>query len=63
MFTRLQITVALAVTTIAWGAVLWAQGTTLSWEHLAPFTVVVGVLVLVGLAMEHLFWRLRIFQG
>jgi hypothetical protein len=63
MFTRLQITAALAVATVAWGAVLWLQGTPLSWDHLAPFTTVVGALVAVGLAMEHLFWRLRMFQG
>lgn len=63
MFTRLQITVVLAVATIAWGAVLWLQGTPLSWSHLAPFTTVVGVLVIVALAMEHLFWRLRVLQG
>ncbi len=63
MFTRLQITVALAVATAAWGTALWLQGTPLSWNHLAPFTTVVGVLVLVALAMEHWLWRLRIFQG
>lgn len=63
MFTRLQITAALAVATVAWGAVLWLQGTPLSWDHLAPFTTVVGALVAVALAMEHLFWRLRVFQG
>lgn len=63
MFTRLQITAALAVATVAWGLVLWLQGTPLSWDHLAPFTTVVGVLVIVALTMEHLFWRLRIFQG
>ena len=63
MFTRLQITAALAVTTLAWGLVLWLQGTPLTWQHLAPFTTVVGVLVLVALAMEHWLWRLRPFQG
>lgn len=63
MFTRLQISAALTVATAAWGAVLWLRGTILSWDHLAPFTTVVGVLVIVALAMEHLLWRLRIFQG
>ncbi|PZO07997.1 MAG: hypothetical protein DCF27_09525 [Lysobacteraceae bacterium] len=63
MFTRLQITAALAVATSAWAAMLWLQGTKLSWEHLAPFTTVVGVLVVVALFMEHLLWRLRVFQG
>lgn len=63
MFTRIQITAALAVATAAWGATLAMQGTTLSWEHLAPFTTVVGVLVVVALAMEHALWRVRILQG
>lgn len=63
MFTRLQITVALAIATFAWGSVLWLQGTPLSSDHLAPFSTVVSVLVIVVLMMEHLFWRLRIFQG
>lgn len=63
MFTRLQITAALAVATTAWAAVLWLQGTKLSWEQLAPFGTVLSALVVVALLMEHLFWRLRLFQG
>lgn len=63
MLTRLQISASLAVATAAWAAMLWLQGTSLSWEHLAPFTTVVGVLVVVALLMEHLLWRLRVFQG
>jgi hypothetical protein len=63
MLSRLQITAALAVATAAWGLALWLQGTQLSWEHLAPFTTVVSVLVVVALLMEHVLWRLRIFQG
>lgn len=63
MLTRLQISIALAVATVAWGAMLWWQNTPLSWEHLAPFTTVVGVLVAVSLAMERVLWRWRPFQG
>lgn len=63
MLTRLQITIALALATVAWGAMLWWQKTPLSWEHLAPFTTVVGVLVVVSLAMENVLWRWRLFQG
>lgn len=63
MLTRLQISVALAVATLAWGLVLWVQGTPLTWQHLAPFTTVVTVLVLVGLLMEHWLWRQRWLQG
>nr|WP_298124099.1 hypothetical protein [uncultured Pseudoxanthomonas sp.] len=63
MFTRLQITVALGVATLCWWIVLQVQGTTVSWQHLAPFTTVVSVLVVVALAMELWLWRLRPLQG
>ena len=63
MFTRLQITVALGVATLFWWVVLRVQGTVVSWQHLAPFTTVVSVLVLVALAMEFWLWRLRPLQG
>lgn len=63
MFTRLQITVALGVATLCWWIVLQVQGTAVSWHHLAPFTTVVSVLVLVALAMEFWLWRLRPLQG
>ena len=63
MFTRLQITAALAITTLAWGVTLFLQGTPLSREHLAPFTTVVSVLVGISLAMEYVLWRWRPLQG
>jgi hypothetical protein len=63
VFTRIQVTVALALAAVAWSFVLWAQDTPLSREHLAPFSTVVGILVVVALVMEHWAWRLRIFQG
>lgn len=63
MFTRPQITAALLIAAAAWGGVLWYQGTELTWEHAAPFTTVVTVLVLVAYAMEHWLWKLRFLQG
>ena len=63
MFTRIQITVALGLAALAWGAVLFIQGTPVTWAHLAPFSTVVAVLVLVALVMEHLAWRLKLLQG
>lgn len=63
MFTRLQITAALAVATAAWGATLYLQGVTPSWQHLAPFTTVVGVLAVVAMVMEHWLWRHALFRG
>lgn len=56
-FSRLQISMFLGLATIAWGLVLLAQGTPLSREHLAPFSTVVGVLVISSLALEHYLWR------
>jgi hypothetical protein len=63
MFTRPQITAALLIAAAAWGAVLFLQGTKLTWEHAAPFTTVVTVLVLVVYAMEHWLWKLKFLQG
>lgn len=64
MFTRIQISVALALAAVAWWLVLLAQGNApLTWEHLAPFSTVVGVLVVVALLIEHWAWRWRFLQG
>ena len=56
-FSRLQISVFLGLAVAAWAAVLLIQGTQLTFEHLAPFGTVVGVLALGALAMEKLLWR------
>lgn len=63
MFTRPQITAALLIAAAAWGVALFFQGTKLTWEHAAPFTTVVTVLVLVAYAMEHWLWKLKFLQG
>lgn len=62
-FSRLHITVFLAVAVIAWLVVLQLQGTAVSIEHLAPFGTVVGVLTLLGLALEHVLWRQSWLHG
>lgn len=56
-FSRLQISVILAITALAWFIVLLVQGTQISWDHLAPFSTVVGVLVVLSLVVEHYLWR------
>ena len=56
-FSRLQITVILGIAVIAWFVVLLIQGTKVSWDHLAPFSTVVGVLVVLSLIIEHYLWR------
>lgn len=63
MFTRTRISVALAVAAMAWGLVLYLQGSSLTWEHLAPFSTVVAVLAAIAVLMEHFLWRVRILQG
>lgn len=56
-FTRIQISIVLAIAVISWFIVLLVQGTTITLDHLAPFTAVVGVLVILSLLVEHIFWR------
>lgn len=56
-FTRVHITAFLALSVIAWLAVLQIQGTPVSIEHLAPFGTVVGVLAVIALTLEHVLWR------
>ncbi len=62
-FTRVHITAFLGLAVIAWGSVLWIQGTPISWDHLAPFSSVVAVLTTTAIALEHALWRLRCFHG
>lgn len=61
--TRLHITVFLALAVLAWGAVLVFQGTPVSAAHLAPFGIVVGILVVLAIVFEHLLWRQRFLHG
>ena len=56
-FSRLQISIILAIAVLAWFIVLLVQGTQVSWNHLAPFSTVVGVLVILSLVVEHYLWR------
>lgn len=56
-FSRLQISVFLGIAAIAWATVLLVQGTKLACSDLAPFSTVVGVLVVCALLMEKLLWR------
>lgn len=56
-FSRLHITVFLGLAVLVWGLVLLVGGTPIGKEHLAPFGVVVSVLVLMGIAFEHVLWR------
>lgn len=63
MLTRLHITTLLVLAVLVWGVVLLMNGTPVSRQYLAPFTIVGGVLGLAVLAFEHRLWRSRILHG
>lgn len=52
-----------AIAAIAWWIVLFLQGTPVTWAHAEPFTIVVGVLILLGFCFERIFWRMRFLNG
>ena len=58
-FTRLHISVFLALTVLAWALVLVVEGTPFSREHLTPFGTVVSLLVMLSLAFERVLWHQR----
>ena len=60
---RAHVTVFVATAALVWLAVLLIQGTEVTWEHGRPFSIVVGVLVALGTALEHFLWRVRPVQG
>jgi hypothetical protein len=56
-FSRLHITVFLGLAVIVWCLVLLIQGTPVGISYLAPFSIVVGFLAIMGYALEHVLWR------
>lgn len=62
-FARLHITIFLGLAVAAWFLFLFIQGTPVGRDHLAPFGSVVSFLVLLGIAFEHLLWRMRWLHG
>ncbi len=60
---RLHITVFVGISAIVWSTVLVARGTPVSWDHAAPFSSVVGVLVSLGFLFERYAWRQSFLQG
>lgn len=63
MLKRSQVSVFLGVAATVWLIVLVLQGTPVTWDHGRPFTVVVGVLVGLGFAFEHVLWRHRFLNN
>lgn len=62
-FTRLHITVFVALSALVWALVLVAQGTPLTLSVLAPFSTVVSVLVVIGLLFEYRLWHIKALHG
>ena len=56
-FSRLHITVFVGLAALIWGLALIVNGTPVGKEHVAPFSLVVTVLVPLGLAFEYRLWR------
>lgn len=56
-FERLHITVFLGLTVLVWWLVLKTQGTAVTWSHAAPFSAVVGFLVIFSSIFERWLWR------
>ena len=60
---RLHITVFLAIAVFVWFVVLLIQSTPVTLAHAQPFTTVISVLVLFGIAFEHWLWRQPFLYG
>ncbi len=56
-FSRLHISASLALAVVLWALVLLIRGTPISVQHLTPFGVVVGLLVLFGACFNRMLWR------
>lgn len=56
-FSRLHISVILGFAVLVWSLVLLVQRTAVGWEHIRPFSIVVGFLVVLGTALENFAWR------
>lgn len=54
---RLHVTAFLGVAVAIWCILLWFSGVPLAKGSLAPFSTVVGVLVALGLLLEHVLWH------
>jgi len=61
-FTRLHIAVFLGVSSLVWYLTLLYQGVDVSREHFTPFGTVLSVLVVAALLLEHVLWRVKLFQ-
>src|SRR5437867_1592819 len=63
MWTRLHLSVFVALAALVWGFVLFLHGTPVTGAHLTPFGIVVGFLVTLGAVFEHILWRYPWLHG
>ena len=54
---KLQTQVILATTVVVWGALLLIQGVTLKASYLRPYSLVVGILILLQVVFDRWLWR------
>jgi hypothetical protein len=60
---RVSISIVVVLVAFLWAVYLiFVENVPLSWAHAAPFSVVVGGLVLVGMWFEHQLWRLPLID-
>lgn len=62
-FSRIHIGAFLGVAALAWFAVLRLQETPVTFQLLAPFGTVIGVLVALGQLLDRFLWRWRWLHG
>ena len=60
---RIHIAFFVIVSALLWWGTLIIQGTSVTWEHGRPYTVVVGCLVLLWIIFERWLWRWRWIHG
>lgn len=60
---RLHVSIFLGLAVAVWCAVLWFDSVPMAKGLLGPFSTVVGVLVCLGLLLEHVLWRQSWLHG
>ena len=63
MLTRMHLSVILSIAAVLWGAMLVLEGVAVSATWFRPFSMVLGVLVVVLLAFDLWAWRWRCLHG
>jgi hypothetical protein len=62
MASKMQIQIIIGIAVVVWGALLLVQGVTLHASYLRPFSIVVGVVIIVLAVFDRWLWRFRPFS-